>query len=594
MIRYLLLVVFTTVVVAQYSPNGSGNNVDNTEWGSKGRPFYRIITEGDRISDISNLPNPRLVSNVVGSSNTELTNGYGVNLLESMFGQFINHDLQSTLRSPAPLILPLPSDDFLIGLPGTPQIGPNLYAIIVNNTVLNNLGEVINVQTSWLDLSTIYGTSNTDDLALRNSDGTLKMSSQYACAFPPPSFGALPCNESYRVSFNDLPPSTLQVPELGKPDVNFPPRADGTGVFNDADFRVNSNVALTLIHTLYKREHNRLVEKFRQEDSSLTGEELYQLAKSRNIAQYQQHVFYEYLPAIIPNIQNRLMRYSGYNASLVPDTSYEFDLGAFRYGHSAFTTYKVVDRCQNPLTVVPDWYLGINPYQDPQKFVFAGTSGPEPFLIPDVLSAARNEENVWYSLIYREGGKVDTLISNDLRNLGAGFFPIDLFAIDILRGRVANLSTYYEIRKKYYDMYNFGSSFNQAHIYGRLLCPLSFETSVDNDPLSCFSYITGDTELATKLKTLYGKVKNIDAVVGLLSEKISLGYRLPPTIAHIVFSEYNRKRLSDRFWFEDILSQREIRRLKSFKDVLALNFNVDRDLISRGAFYVPRRSPRNC
>jgi len=586
-IQFIIAICDSTV----RQPDGRCNNINHPDWGSTNRPFHRVTHKSVNIGSIDNLPNPRVVSNILGASVNPPTNRFGINLLETMFGQFINHDLQSTLRSPAPLFLPLPPGDIMNNVTGTPMIGPNQWAIIVNNTVIDNNGEVINAQTSWLDLSTIYGTSDTSDYVLRLSNGKLLTSQQYACKFPPPDFAHLPCNITDRVYFDNLPPAVSQVPELGMPDIGFPPRSDGSGIMNDADFRVNSNVALTLLHTLYIREHNRLVDIYAASNTSLSGEELYQLAKRTNIAQYQHHVFYEYMKIIIPGIPRSHMRYSGYNFNLNPDTSYEFDFGAFRYGHSAFESYTVVNKHNVSFQVTPDWYLQFNPYQNPNKFVFAGTSGPEPFLIPDVLSAARLEENVWYSLIYSPAGKADLLISNDLRNLGVGFFPIDLFAVDILRGRVANISTYYSLRLSYYRKYDFGDIPSTSKIYGSLTCPSFYESSDFDDPITCFLHINSNYEVAIKLKQLYRKVKNIDAVVGLLAEPIPSGYRLPVTISHIIFDEYNRKRLSDRFWYENIMNRQEIEYIsfRTFEAVLRDNFNIDPNFPFKdgSAFKVP-------
>lgn len=591
------LLLFLSLLVICYAslPDGSYNNLNHPEWGKTNRPFYRSVKFRTNIASVDNLPNPRVVSNTLAASFNPPVNDVGINLLETMFGQFINHDLQSTLRSHAPLILPLPPGDIMNNITGTPMIGYNQWAIIVNDTVINSEGDVINAQTSWFDLSTIYGTSDLADSILRHSNGKLITSQQYACKFPPPDFTHLPCSVEDRVYFDNLPPSVSQVPNLGSPDIGFPPRPDGTGIMNDADFRVNSNVALTLLHALYIREHNRLVDKYATDNPSLSGDELYRKAKATNIAQYQHHVFYEYMKVIIPGIPKRLMTYGGYNRHLIPDTSYEFDFGAFRYGHSAFSPYTVVDKHNVSFQVTPPWYLQINPYQDPHKFVFAGTSGPEPFLIPDVLSAARLEENVWYSLIYGKGGKVDLSVSDDLRNLGLGFFPIDLFAVDILRGRVANIPTYYSLRLAYYAKYSFGTRSNSivdSYIYGRRDCSVRLQRNDSStDPISCFLYINPSVEIATKLQQLYKKVKNIDAVVGLLAETTLPGYKLPVTIAHIIFEEYNRKRLSDRFWYENIMNNKQIREINSrtFESVLKDNFNIDANFPFKdgSAFKVP-------
>jgi peroxidase len=589
---------------SDYLPDGSCNNLQMVDWGKTSRPFQRG-PEGIRpLNATLGLPSSRVVSNVIASLNGQEgpKNGYGINILETLFGQFINHDLQSTRRSPNARLIVLPPGDVLNNVTGTPYIGNGLWAIIFNDTELDTNGEVINSQTSWLDLSTIYGTSESSDIRLRQPDGTLLTSQQYACKFPPPFFTQLPCPVEDRVYFDALPPSILQVPSLGKPDINFPPRPDGTGVMNDADFRVNNNVALTLLHTLYIREHNRWVRYFKDTSPNLTGDELYRLAKKYTIAVYQRHVFEEYMPTIIPNIPQRLSRYPGYDSSVNPDTSYVFDFGAFRYGHSAFETYRVVDRCNSSIRVVPQWYLdNVNPYQDIHKFAFAGTSGPEPFLIPDVLAAARSIENVWYSLIYSEGGKVDELVSDDLRNIGFGFFPGDLFAFDIERGRLASLPDYYTIRKLFFGRYNFGHhSRLNGTVYGAVSgCPANLEGSTDADPIECFLGITSRTSLASKLKQLYGKISRIDTVVGLLSEDILPSYHLPTSIAHIVFDEYNNKRIADRLWYENqpfTAAEKSRIRRRSFSAILTEHFGLDPSFRFRrdSAFLVPRDIPDEC
>jgi hypothetical protein len=604
----LLLLVFVTGSLAEcdnrsYTPDGSCNNINHPAWGATGRSFLRG-REGYLNPNLTlTLPSPRVISNVLSSLNGRNgpINEYNINMNEAMFGQAINHDIQSTLKSNVPKFILLPPGDIMNNISGTPLVGPNQWAIIVSDTVTNEQGDVTNSQNSWFDLSFIYGLSESDDIELRNLDGTLKTSSQWACAFPPPDFANLPCDSSQRVHFEDLPPSIQQVPSLRPPDINFSPRPDGTGVFNDADFRVNNNVALTMIHTLYIRNHNRLVEKYREDNAELSGDDLYKLAKKINIAMYQYNVFYEYLPTIIPNIPRSLFKYNGYNSSVVPDTSYVFDLVGFRYGHSVFESYTVVDKCNNSFQVAPDWYTQtINPFQDPKKLVFAGTSGPEPFLIPDVIAAARNMENVWYSLIYGHAGKADLLISDDLRNLGLGFFPIDLFATDILRGRLAGIPDYYKIRKVYYGLYNFGNRRNLDYvIYGKNKCPSHLENNPNiHDPIECFSYITSDIQIAEKLKNLYGKVNKIDAIVGALAENVPSTYRLPPTISHIIFEEYNRKRVADRFWYENTLNEKSQRMVKehSFAKLLKLNFDIARTFKFNdgNAFLVPEKLPGEC
>ena len=61
------------------------------------------------------------------------------------------------------------------------------------------------------------------------------------------------------------------------------------------DLRANENVALTATHTLFAREHNRIVDALPQ---SLSDEERFQIAR-RVVGAEQQYITYEeFLPAL--------------------------------------------------------------------------------------------------------------------------------------------------------------------------------------------------------------------------------------------------------------------------------------------------------
>ena len=53
------------------------------------------------------------------------------------------------------------------------------------------------------------------------------------------------------------------------------------------DARVNENIALTSLHTLLMREHNRLVHALKKLNSHWDGERLYQEARKINGAYFQ-------------------------------------------------------------------------------------------------------------------------------------------------------------------------------------------------------------------------------------------------------------------------------------------------------------------
>src|SRR5437868_6096788 len=100
---------------------------------------------------------------------------------------------------------------------------------------------------------------------------------------------------------------------LGQPD-----RAAVAG-----DVRANENIGLTATHTLFAREHNRLVGLL---PSSLTNEQKFQLARRIVIAEQQYVTFNEFLPAM----GVALPMYTGYQPSVRTSLSDEFATVGYR------------------------------------------------------------------------------------------------------------------------------------------------------------------------------------------------------------------------------------------------------------------------
>ena len=69
--------------------------------------------------------------------------------------------------------------------------------------------------------------------------------------------------------------------------------------FFAGDFRVNEQLNLIVLHTLFMREHNRLAEKLAELNPGWEDERLFQKARKINVAQYQHIVYKEWLPIIL-------------------------------------------------------------------------------------------------------------------------------------------------------------------------------------------------------------------------------------------------------------------------------------------------------
>jgi hypothetical protein len=89
------------------------------------------------------------------------------------------------------------------------------------------------------------------------------------------------------------------------------------------DPRANENIALTATHTLFAREHNRIVSRL---PNSLSQEDKFQIARRVVIAEQQFITYQEWLPAM----GVALPRYTGYKTNINTALSNEFATVGYR------------------------------------------------------------------------------------------------------------------------------------------------------------------------------------------------------------------------------------------------------------------------
>ena len=82
----------------------------------------------------------------------------------------------------------------------------------------------------------------------------------------------------------------------------------------NGDERANEQVALTAMHTLFVREHNRLADEITAQEPGLSGEEIYQRARLIVGAEVQVVTYKELLPLLLG--PGALSPYAGYDASV--------------------------------------------------------------------------------------------------------------------------------------------------------------------------------------------------------------------------------------------------------------------------------------
>ncbi|XP_037073165.1 chorion peroxidase-like [Pollicipes pollicipes] len=116
-----------------------------------------------------------------------------------------------------------------------------------------------------------------------------------------------------------------------------------TVCFEAGDVRVNEQISLTVTHTIWMRQHNRVASALAARHTTWDDERLFQEARRIVVAQMQHITYNEWLPTLLDAdflTRNELLPGTGtahsekYMSTLNPSISNEFATAAFRFGHS--------------------------------------------------------------------------------------------------------------------------------------------------------------------------------------------------------------------------------------------------------------------
>lgn len=393
-------VVIPTTSAEPRSYDGTGNNLDNPEWGSTDEQLLRMAEAeyGDGVSTPAGAdrPNPREISNVMAAQDEDTeANDRRLSAFIYFWGQFLDHDIDLTLppeENGESFNIPVPLGDefFDPDDTGTQEI-PFTRSRFDENTGTDagNPREQINQITAWIDASTVYGSDQATADSLRLfEDGKLLTSG------------------------DDLPPT------------------DGDGNFLAGDVRANENVELTSMHALFVREHNWWAEQIANENPDLMDQEIYDMARAIVIAEIQAISYNEFLPALLG--PRALESYQGYDPTVDPGIATAFSTGGYRLGHSMIND-------------------DVEFFGDDGRAVFEEIPLAEAFMNPDILRETGIDSVLKYaaSTLSQE---VDTQVVDGLRNFlfGApGQGGLDLASMNIQRGRDHGLADYNTVREAY-------------------------------------------------------------------------------------------------------------------------------------------------
>ena len=367
-------------------------------------------------------------------------------------------------------------------------------------TSTSNPRQQVNVNTSYLDLSQVYGSTQVVADALRTFHGGLLKTS-------PGNF--LPYdNTTYftpaQISALNMANDAMQVPE--------------SSLFAAGDVRANENIELTALQTLFVRNHNRLAEQLQDLHPLWSDEQLYQEARKLNIATEESITYNEFLPAILG--PNALPAYTGYKANVNASIATEFSTVGFRFGHSLLSN--TVGRVNNNGNNIadPTGNAAVNLAQD---FFDPNLISATPGIDPLTGHATSGIGAILKADASNTANEMDLLVIDEVRNLLFGIPNApgtDLVARDIQRARDDGIGTYNQVRVAY---------------------GLPAVTS--------FAEITSNVAVQQELKATYGTVDKIDPFEGMLAEDHLPGADVGPLIKAILVKQFTALRDGDRFFY---------------------------------------------
>ena len=504
--------------------------------GGTRRPLPNGTIPGDR-------PSPRVVSNTIGAqATTVLPNARGMSDTIWSFGQFVNHntDLAQDGTEDRRYIsgerdinfpIPIPADDPVFGVNGTNFIPSGEFrferdAFAPETGTTRNFvpGEAINTVTTWLDLSAVYGSDPDTDRDLQ---------------------GSRRFRERGLLSVTDTPTGTILPADTE--GLTFGGAFQGVG-FLAGDVRASENDGLASQHTLWVRNHNRLARLIDRAHPDFNPTEVFQRARQINIAQFQNIVLYEWLPALLGDNNPYLTAYQGYDPSIDPQTTNAFTIAALRVGHTLVSPE--IQRLQADGQTIPEGNI-----------TFLDSFGA-----PNITEGADVDE-ILRGLTAGVAQEVDTQVGDHLRNglpEPTGPVGFDLLAANFQRGRDRGLADYNQVR--------------------RTLAEFSPELGIA--PVSSFAEITSDPGLQQSLQALYGSVDDIDMWAGLMAEDHLPGSSVGLTESALMAIQYQELRDGDRFWFENVhvpgdeesgfFTPEEIAEIRQtrFSDILRMNSSI--------------------
>ena len=344
--------------------DGTCNNLENPLFGAAGTAFKRLIPaqyedgysslrgqiqNDDSVRDILGIspfvpPNPSARHISESIINNITTDEIPFTHILMQWGQFLDHDLdlgpeleeecedckvtdicvpiQVTDSDPA-FGLDTPNKGkclpFRRSLPVCPEAPPLSF----------EAREQVNDLTSYIDGSMVYGSNDIIGDAVREfKGGLLRVGKNF-----PGNQPSLPVDNQFLVACPNQ-----------------------TGCFLCGDVRCNEQFSLTVMHTIWVREHNRCARELGRINPHWEDERLFQECRRIVGAMIQKITYLDYLPKVMgpKNYDIFVGPYLGYNPEIDAGVPNAFATAAYRYGHSLVRPFfDRLDANYRPLPIGP-------------------------------------------------------------------------------------------------------------------------------------------------------------------------------------------------------------------------------------------------
>ncbi|XP_022249457.1 peroxidase-like isoform X1 [Limulus polyphemus] len=499
---------------------GICNNIQHSSWGSTHTPFVRFLPpahpdgiSAPRISVSGGpLPPARLISTFI---HPDFDNPSGeLSILVMSWGQMIDHDL--TLASlprdehdldfdccesynnhqhPSCMTIDIPHDDPFYSQYG--QRCMDFKRLEAGQRPGCTLGPRahINLDSSPIDGNFVYGSTEEVARKLRlGKGGLMRVWDVFS------EYGLKP-----------LPPPLSENPER---DCTARPRH--LFCFIAGDERINEQIHLTVIQTLYLRDHNRKAIELGRLNPHWDDERIYHETRHIAAASIQNIIYKEFLPMVLGeemvNRYNLTLQsegyWNGYDPNVHMGVANSFQAAAFRFGH---THIQGMVRRYNKFHE----FVGEDPLRTLLRRPFIVY---EPGKIDELIGGLINTPaQVYDPFITME-------VTNHLFEEPPEPFGHDLISFNIARGRETGVPGYNDYRE---------------------WCGLGrAKTFEDFEPLL-------NNKTALRYSQLYKHPDDIDLWSGGVTERRLPGAMIGPTFACIIARQFANSKRGDRFWHEN-------------------------------------------